>query len=316
MKNLVLFSLFILVISVHAQNPSQRKIVLLPFVSNGIDYQSTKTAESILRLELSKFSNVDIISERKTIDQTNENECNDEDCVIKIGAALDADESLLCKLNILGEKVIVQYYLIDVKSTKKILVEQASAVGVGDLETVMKRVAISVVNRNSFQENAEVGNIVAKESEESLRRSSRYNFGVDFGYLFPLDGYDNDDKSFTVNAYFDHEIEDYAVGLMAGARNGFAMNIYGNYLFSRTDVCPYIGTSLGFHWVQHEYFGFIDEFGNYIQKDLEAHGIELGFKTGIRVLHTYNVQLFVNLELIMTFNDYNDKAIVFTFGIL
>lgn len=316
MKNFVLFCLFILVISIHAQNPSQRKIVMLPFVSNGIDYQSTKTAESILRLELSKYSKVDIISERKTIEKTNDNECYDEDCAIEIGAELQADEVLLCKLNILGEKVIVQYLLIEVKSTKKILVEQASAIGVGDLETVMKRVAISVVNKNSFQENAEVGNIVAKESEESLRRSSRYNFGVDFGYLFPLEGYDNDDKSFTVNAYFDHEIEDYAVGLMAGARNGFAMNIYGNYLFSRTDVCPYIGTSLGFHWVGHSYSGYYDEFGNYLQKEREAHGIELGFKSGIRVLHTYNVQLFVNVEFIMIFNDFNDKAIVFTFGIL
>ncbi len=182
----------------------------------------------------------------------------------------------------------------------------------------MKRVAISVAKKSPFKENSEVGNIVGNESLETLRRASRYNFGVDFGYLFSSKGYNNDDKSFTINAYFDHEIQDYSIGLMAGARNGFAINLYGNYLFSRTDVCPYLGTSLGFHWVQHDLYNdaLLDEYGYYNEKDLESDGIELGLKTGIRILHTYNVQLFINFEFIMTFNDYNDKAFVFTIGIL
>lgn len=57
---------------------------------------------------------------------------------------------------------------------------------------------------------------MGQESIEEMRRKSRYNFGVGFGYLFPQNGYDDDRKSFTLNAYFDHEIKNYAVGLMAG----------------------------------------------------------------------------------------------------
>ena len=138
------------------------------------------------------------------------------------------------------------------------------------------------------------------------------------GYLFPQNGYDDDRKSFTLNAYFDHEINDYAVGLMAGARDGFAINIYGNYLFSKTDICPYLGTSLGMHWVNHsEIFGtYVEETGEYIEEDKTGNGIELGLKGGLRILHTYNVQLFISLEYIVTFNDYDDKAIVFSIGIL
>ncbi|MBK8945283.1 MAG: hypothetical protein IPM32_08450 [Ignavibacteriae bacterium] len=316
MKNLLFLILLFLFIPNYAQNITQSKIVVLPIVSNGIEYSTSKTAEAILRLELSKFSNVEIISEKKTYEIVSEGECTEEECAIELGSKLNSDESLICKLNSLGDKVIVQYILIDVKSAKKILIEQATSSNIGDLETVMKRVAISVANKNSFKENVQIGNIVAKESEEVLRRNSRYNFGVDFGYLFPTSGHDNEIKVFSLNAYFDHEIENYAVGLMAGARNGFAMNIYGNYLFSPTDICPYVGTSLGFHWVQHDYFDNYDEFGIYQNKELDSHGIELGFKTGIRVLHTYNVQLFINFEYIITFNDYNDKAFVFTIGIL
>jgi hypothetical protein len=186
----------------------------------------------------------------------------------------------------------------------------------------MKRVALSVNNKTAFSQNVEVGNIVGNESLVNLRRKSRYNFGVGFGYLFPQDGYDQDNKSFTINAYFDHEIDKYALGLMVGARQGLAINIYGNYLFSNKDVCPYIGSSVGVHWVQHDEqndWRFDEETQTTVwqkPKELSGNGIELGLKAGLRLLHTYNVQLFINLEYIMTFNDYDDKAIVFTIGLL
>jgi hypothetical protein len=214
----------------------------------------------------------------------------------------------------LGEKIIVQYILIDCGSGKNLLSEQTTALNVEDLEPVMKRVAISVSKGMPFNANQEVGTIVGKESIESLRRASRYNFGVGFGYLYPNAGYDEEvgknNRSFTVNGYFDYELqEDYAVGLMIGARKGFAINLYGNYLFSRTDVCPYLGGSLGFHWVAHENWLFGNDNKN-------GDGIELGLEAGVRLFHTYNFQLFIKGEYIMTFNDYNDKAFVFTIGIL
>jgi hypothetical protein len=227
-----------------------------------------------------------------------------------IGEQLNADEVLVCKLNKLGEKLIVQYQLVETSTGKNILSERATAIDVEDLDVVMKRVAISVGKQTPFNSNQEVGNIVKQESIESLRQKARYNFGVAFGYLFPSDGYDNDNKkSFTINAYFDYEINDVAAGLMIGARKGFAINLYGNYLFTRTNVCPYLGGSLGFHWVAHENWLFGNE-------NKDGDGIELGLKGGVRLFHTYNFQFFIEGEYIMTFNDFNDKAFVFTIGIL
>ncbi|HSL90406.1 MAG TPA: hypothetical protein VK870_13965, partial [Ignavibacteriaceae bacterium] len=220
---------------------------------------------------------------------------------------LNADQVLLCNLNALGEKIIVQYSLLELPSGRRLVADQTTALNVEDLEAVMKRVAVSVVTKQSFNRNVEVGSVVGKESVESLRRAARYNFGLGFGYLFPIHGYDNDKKSFTINAYFDYEVPDYAVGLMIGARNGFAINLYGNYLFTKTDVCPYLGASLGFHWVAHEDFFFDDK---------EGDGIGLGLIGGIKLFHTYTFQLFIQGEYIMTFNDYNDRAFVFTIGIL
>lgn len=301
-----------LIISTIAQDTTSGKIAVLPFVSSDIDPASVQTAESLLRMDLGKVSLLDVISEKKVLAAIGDNECTDEECAIDIGKKLDADEVLLCKLNPLGEKIIIQYILVETSTDKNILAEQATATSLEDLDVVMQRVALSVVNHNPFSDNVEVGNVVNQETIEPKSRASRFNFGVGFGYLFPTDGYDNDDKSFTFNLYFDYEIPDVAVGMMLGARNGVAIALYGNYLFSRTDLCPYIGGGLGFHWVYHDGSTSSNTTGSETNED----GIGLGLGAGLRILHTYDIQLFINVEYIITFNDYNDKSIVLTIGIL
>lgn len=291
----------------HAQETSPQKLVIVPLNSIGIEPAYVQTAESILRMEINRISTLDIISERRTREVMENDYCDDTECAIEIGETLKADQVLLCNLNALGDKIIVQYNLLKVATGKRLVTDQTTALNVEDLEAVIKRVAISVVAKQPFNKNVEVGAVVGKESIESLRRAARYNFGLGFGYLFPIHGYDNDKKSFTINAYFDYEVPDYAVGLMIGARNGFAINLYGNYLFTKTDVCPYLGASLGFHWVAHDNFFFDDQ---------EGDGIGLGLIGGIKLFHTYTFQLFIQGEYIMTFNDFNDKAFVFTLGIL
>lgn len=318
MKKFVLpFILSTLSITLNAQESSTNiNLVLLPIVSKGLNPTDVYTSESILRMELGKQSNINLINERKTLTELNNSICDDEECAKQVGSKLGADQVLLCKLNPLGEKIIVQYILIETSSGKNLLSEQTTALNVEDLEPVMKRVAISVALLTPFDKNKEVGNIVGKESIESLRQAARFNFGVGFGYLYPQKGYNSKDKSFTLNAYFDYEIENYAVGLMMGGREGFAINLYGNYLLTKTDLCPYVGGALGFHWVSaHSDYYVTNSFGtNNSSKDED--GIELGLEAGVRIFHTYNFQFFIKGEYIFTFNDYNDRAFVFTIGIL
>ena len=315
-KTIALFFVLSIFIFVKAQDSTINKIALLPLISNGIDFVFVQTAESILRMELSKASAISIIPEKKTLAALGNEDCTDEECAKEIGERLNAKQVLICKLNPLGEKIIVQYILVETATGKNILSESATAVNLEDIDAVMKRVAISVAKQTPFNANTEVGNIVGQESIESLQRKARYNFGVGFGYLFPAEGYDNDKKSFTINAYLDYEIQDYSVGLMAGARDGFAINLYGNYLFSKTDFCPYVGGAFGFHWVAHDAVFMYDPYYYTDGVEKDADGIEIGLNAGLRILHTYNIQLFINVEYIMTFNDYNDKAFVITIGIL
>ena len=145
-----------------------------------------------------------------------------------------------------------------------------------------------------------------------LRRTSWRHFGLSFGYLYPKNGtYDNADRSFVADARFDYEMNDYAVGMLLGVRDGFATNLYGLYFLSRKDVCPYVGGAWGFHWVSHDNPNAVLAGRTY-----KTDGFELTTSAGMRILHTYNFELVFNLEYIYSFNDYNDRAIVFTLGIM
>ncbi len=159
-----------------------------------------------------------------------------------------------------------------------------------------------------------MNNITAEESLEPLRRNTNTLSGFTFGYLFPQDGYDNDDRSFTLDFRVAQELDPFEIGLLLAARKGFAVNIFGNYLFTRKDICPFLGGAFGFHWIAHrEQFDYNP---NVEQKDRRGDGFELTFNGGLKLFRTYNFQVLVNFAYLITFNDYDDRATVFTLGLV
>lgn len=306
---LVLISLFNF-----AQVKTTYNLAILPISSKGIDELSIQTSESILKLEIERQSSIKIIRERDIINALDSDICDDIECAIKVAKKVQADRVFFCKINPLGANLILQYYLYDLIDNKSVLIEQTKALGLEDLEVVMKRIARSIITETPFLDGAEVGTVVGTETTPILKKSSSYNFGLTFGYLFPTYGYDNDkEKSFTLNANFDYELPNYAVGLMVGARNGFAINIYSQYLFFTSDFSPFIGTALGFHWVSRN--------TDYVFQPIptekkHSHGFELALSSGLRLFRTQKFTIIMNLEYLLTFNDYNDRAIVFTIGLL
>jgi TolB-like protein len=308
---------------IFAQNQSVPSIAVLPFSSNGIDSISAQTAESILILELTNRTKLNVISLTPNNDSLYYSGCMDSKCAAEIGKKIGAAKVLGCKLAALGNKIIVQYFLVDAMSGKEEILDQITSTTVEDLQTAMKRIAQSVADSIPASQDAAVGTVLKDESKTPLRRTARKNVGLSFGYLFPQNGYDNQGKVFVVDLHLDYEIQDYAVGMLFGIRQGFAMNIYGDYLFSQKDICPYLGGAFGFHWVSHstsfEPIMSNSGSGTYYSNsnsNNRSDGFEITANTGLRILHTYNFQILLNLEFIYTLNDYNDSAIVFTIGIL
>lgn len=291
------------------------KLAILPFHSLGMDEITLKSAESLLRLEIRKLNQLELIAEKDVEQAVGEEICVEVPCAVEIGNKLQVDQVVFCKLITLGQKIIVEFTLVDVLNQKIILVDKLSANSVEDLDVVMKRVALSVVRRESTEKSAQVDLITEKETETPRRRGSRKFTGFSFGYLYPQKGYDEEDRSFTMDFRTGAEISDFAIGMQMAIRKGFAMNIFSHYLFTKKDFCPYLGGAFGFHWVSHQEY-IIEENGIWRETKKRGDGFELLANGGLLAFRTYNIQIIVNLAYSYTLNDYDDQALVFTLGLI
>jgi len=307
---LLLFALF--VSGVFAQN----NIAIFPFLTNGIDDVTAQSAEALLRLEISKLSTMDIVSEKRTYALFEQDYCFELTCAVELGTRLGAGRVVVGRLDALGEKVIVSYMLVDVKTQKSLLTDKTTSATIEDLETVMSRIAKSITTIEPIVKGAKVGAIMESETKEPYRRGARRFGGLSFGYLYPQNGYDNDDRAFAIEFRTCAEIQNFDVGMQIAMRRGFAMNIYSSCMFTKTDFCPYVGGGFGFHWVNqhHNYDEYYDSHGNYQYKEKKSDGFELTVNTGIKAFRTYNFFILANLAYTFTLNDYNDQAVIFSIG--
>ena len=317
-RSLMSFTLLLIIINhpVFAQENSEKRLAILPFTAVGVEESVLQSAEAILRSEINTASDYSIIPDIEVQQAIGDQPCNDLDCSVDIGNKLNASRILLCNLTGLGEKILVYYTMVDVKNGAALIKDKATALYVEDLDAVLKRVAVSVSNTKPIQKTAEVDNITAEESLEPLRRSTNTLSGFTFGYLFPQEGYDNDDRSFTLDFRVAQELERFEVGILFAARKGFAINIFSNFLSTKKDICPYLGGAFGFHWIVHEERIFDAQSQTYRDVNNRGDGFELTLNGGIKLFRTYDFQILANFGYLITFNDFDDRATVFTIGLV
>jgi TolB-like protein len=289
-------------------------LAILPFSTTGMSGETIQTLETLLRQDLNQTEKYSVIPESQTYEASGEKACSEIRCAVEIGKKLSAQYVVLGSLTQLGEKVIFHYQLIDIQSAQSVFSDEVSAPHLEDMDVVMKRVATSIVSGQPVTQTAKVDNIMEAETETPRRRAARGYWGIDFGYLYPTNGYDDDDRSFTMDLRIGREINQIAVGTLFAGRKGFSANVYASYLFTKTDICPFLGGAFGFHWVNHE-----KRYDSYVYEDEDnksTDGFEFTANGGLRLFRTYDFQILLNFDYIVTMNDYNDQAVVFTIGML
>ncbi len=288
------------------------RMALLPFAVVGIDEISARSAETLLEMELRKRSGLEFISPMAVENQFPDQACHEVDCAATMAQQLNASHVVLCTLSRLGEKVLVQYMLVDAGSRQVLISDHTSSTTLEDLEAVMQRVALSLITLKPLSQTAEAGVIMEKETAEPRVRQSRRRNGFSFGYLYPQSGYDGEDRSFIMDYRMGYEMTDFTAGMLVGLRKGFAANIFFDYLLTRSDVCPYLGGSFGFHWVSHD-----EPYESHSEgEEKSGDGFQIGVQAGVRLFRTWNFTILLNSEYLYTFNDYDDQAVVITIGLL
>jgi TolB-like protein len=281
-------------------------IVVLPFEAVGVDLESAETAHMLLCQEIRKSGKYEVIPEDLVTSTMGFEECYDAVCAVAIGKKLESQFVTYGSLNRLGGKVMISYNLLNVAQDKTVVADVVSSLTVEDLDTVMKRVALSIVNRKPAEDVAEIGTITAQESVTPVRRQALMTSGINFGYLYPQNGYEGK-EIFALDFVSHYEGKDFDATALFGIRKGVALNIGVAYLLTRTDLCPYVGGGLGFHWVAHD---------DILDPDKRADGFEALARCGLMIFRTYNFRIMVNLDYCFTFNDYDDQALVLTLGII
>ena len=314
---IVVVSVLVIVGMSFSQSGSNGKLAILPFSTVGVEEMTIRSAESLLRMEIEKIGSVVLTPENEVYQIMGEEICTEIPCAIELGSKLKVAQIVVAKLIALGEKVIVEYKLIDVANQKTLLLDQMTSATIEDLDTTMKRIAVGITRKESAEKTAEVGMITEKETETPRRRASRLFGGFSFGYLYPQDGYDDSERSFSMDFRTGAEISNYAIGMQVAVRKGFAMNIFASYLLTKKDFCPYLGGAFGFHWVSHDpQYRYDPQYGYMVEEEKRGDGFELSANTGLLAFRTYNVHIIVNLAYSYTLNDYDDQALIFTIGLL
>jgi hypothetical protein len=268
--------------------------------------ESAETAYMLLCKEIGKSGEYEVLPEDLVRSALGFERCLDPVCAVAIGKKLETQLVAYASLNRLGDKIIIDYSLVDVAADEVVVTDVVTSLTVEDLDTALKRVASSIVSRTPAEQAVEVGTITAEEARTPVRRKALMTSGIGFGYLYPQEGYESEEV-FCLDFLSHYETKDMNVTALFGIREGVALNIGLSYLFTRTDMCPYLGGGFGFHWIAH------DEDG---EDDKRGDGFEALARCGFMAFRTYNFRIMVNLDYTFTFNDYDDQALVFTIGIM
>ncbi len=318
--SLLIFAIIITVNSnITAQASNIKKIAITNFKSESIDRSTLNSVREILKYEIQKISDLDVVLSTRNNDE-NFAGCNDIDCAVEEAENVGADHAVICSFLQLGQKLIIQYSLIDVEEKRILLQDNMTSTSVEELDVIMQRIAMSITEFQPISRTAQIGTLTEHETKSPLERLGRRFFGFSFGYLYPETGFDNTDRSFTMDYKVGAELLNFDYGLQVFARKGFGVNIFSSYLFSRKDICPYLGLGAGFHWVedQRNYYREVDFYGNsyYDSEKVNSDGFELTANAGLRLFHTYSMRLTLNVSYSHTFNDYGNDAVIITFGFL
>lgn len=303
----------------YAQNTEIGRIGIMPFVSESIDRITLNSAEAILRLELSKLSEMEIVTAKSLTEEIKDSNCHSSECIEKFGEKLNAEQVVTCNFLVLGQKIIIEYSVYSIAEKKIIISDSIISMSIEELDIIMKRIAMSIIRNESAKLTAEKGVITEEESQKPLLRGGGTFYGLSLGYLFPLTGFGDSERSFTIDLKIGAELENFDYGIQLFGRQGFGVNIYSSYLLTKDDFCPYIGAGIGFHWLtnlQNNYYYMVGDMYEFNQDNGREDGIELQLNSGLRIFNTYKMKITINLTFAHTFNDYNSDSFIFTIGFL
>ena len=296
---------------------AQETLAVLPLKWSSVDISTQETVYMLLLSDIRQLKKYTVIPESEILPLLGDGSCSEAACAVEIGRQVQASKVVFGSLNKLGEKIIFHYELVEVSSGEILISDDMNALRVEELDQVTKRVAASIVGQTPVEKTAEIGLVTEQETLEPNRRKANASWGIAFGYLYPQKGYDDEKDVFVWDFRSFYEMRNFALDALMGIRKGFALNVGFLYIPSPKDFSPFVGAGVGFHAVSHDVISSYSYDSQYDYHTEEPNdGFEFLVKGGLLAFRTYDFRVVATVEYSLTLNDFDDRAIVLTIGVM
>ena len=242
-------------------------------------------------------------SKSNIIENSNFHMCHSKECALDLGREYSANEIVTSKIRVLGSKIIFTGMIFDENGNDE-FTSRVTAINVEDMENAAIRLSKSLVNRNSIDEVADIDNIIASDTEESMRRESLHKVGLSLGYLIPFSGssYEGSDDrlrksilQFSLSNYWEfQDNKNLFLDACYNFESGFALDLSYNKFINKNDFSPFYGAGIGWHL-------------NYKDGDPEiSHGIAPSLNAGAMFFRTYDTNVLFRLKYHVLIPDFDN----------
>ncbi len=260
--------------------------------------------------------------------------CTDKECIAKLAEAAGADAAVFSTVKRLGSKWIFSATIYN-SATKLMTNQRATAVNLEDLEAITKRVSDALMQGRTVDQVASLDNITGKEEEsEPTRRRSLFNTGFSLGYLIPTahryaylkdttlfkDGcgvkanceerqlYSQMIRLAYLNSWEFRENMSMGFDLTWAMPNVVGGDINMQYLFTRTDISPFLGAGLGIQYVVP-----LDDTTDSYKRN---SGPAVNLQGGMVFFRTYDIHLMARAQYQVVFNQDVDQGMIYDVGVV
>ncbi|MEO0073372.1 MAG: hypothetical protein ABIK43_01755 [candidate division WOR-3 bacterium] len=273
-------SRILLFIALFAVIAAGQRLVMFEFDAIGIDPQLAQTTATLLRDRLGDQGFLVIVPPAGTTVRS-------VDSAVTAASSLNAEKAVIGSITRLGAKYIISYKLIDVASATVGFGDRANIGSAEELDLATERIARAIRERRPFVQTSEIGKATAAERSQTAALSS---FFLTTGYTFPAPHSIPGDPGvmlFTIDAAITYETPDVLAQGVMGLRRGkhsyheIFFDLLVHRMFSRVDVCPYIGGGVGVRRMSIDV-----QTGQYTWERRDASGLAIIGSTGLILFRT------------------------------
>jgi len=283
--------------------------VAAKLVATGLDAGVVTTFEALLHDEIRSQLRVPLRLASKS------EPCGDLTCAGPLGKVEGATVVVYGNLATLGADILVKVGFFDVASDKVMDSHKMTVDKVEDLALVAERIAKAVAEGRSIEETAALGTVSAREVPPARRREGDRGLALNVAGIAPLvKSYADADFGVQVGISYWFETNDFVIEPRLGFRFStnwepedggvFAevpLEIAGYYVFTRTDIAPFLGGSLGVRYAWEETV-LRQTTGEVLKEESKdeksAHGWGFGgtVRAGVLLMRTYAMRVAISVD--------------------